>query len=129
MKPIDQQFRPKKDFLVAWFLIAVAMIAFARPWGFDEPWYSTVAWILVVPFIGTFFIYGPVMLVRQVVRSGSHGWLVLQTFLSVVLGMALILVVIHFAGLETSSVGSLVPLVLPAVAIIYLNLRAGTQED
>ena len=129
MKPIDQQFRPKKDFFVAWFLIAVAMIAFARPWSFDEPWFSKVAWILVVPFIGTFFIYGPVMVVRQVVQSGSHGWLVLRTFLSVVLGIALILVAMHIAGLETSSVGRLVPLVLPAIAIIYLNLRSGTQED
>jgi hypothetical protein len=123
MNPIDQEFRPKRDFFVAWFLVAVAAIALGRPWTFDLPWFSKVAWTVVVPFIGTFFVYGPVMLMRLVIRSGSRGWVVFRTFLSVVLGVGLIFGVIHVAGMDTSIVGRIASMVLPALAIICLGLR------
>lgn len=123
MNPIDQEFRPKRDFFVAWFLIAIAAVIIGRPWSFDLPWFSKVAWILAVPFILTFFIYGPVLLVREFIHSGTRGWLVFKTFLAVILGAGLILGVLHLAGLQGSAFGQMVKAGVTAIAIIVLDAR------
>jgi hypothetical protein len=127
MSPIDQEFRPKKDFFVAWFLIAVAAVAIGRPWSFDLPRFSKVAWILVVPFILTFFIYGPVLLARQIIHSGTRGWLVFRTFMAVILGAGLILGVLHLAGLQGSAFAQIVEVGVTAFAIIVLDMRTGKR--
>jgi cation transport ATPase len=129
MKPIDAQFRPKIDFFVAWFMIALAAVTFARPWNDGLPWYSTVAWILVVPFILTFFIYGPILLMRQVIRSGSRGWFVLRTFVSISLVAALILgVVFIISGKKSSDAGHIAAVALVYASITYLRSKNGKGE-
>jgi hypothetical protein len=125
MLPIDQPFRPKKDFFVAWSLIAIVGVAYARPWTFDLPWFSKVACALVVPFTLTFFIYGPILFMRQVVRSGSRGWFVFRTFISVCLSIALFLGVLYLVEGRLSLSGSPLGGILSFFAILYLHLRIG----
>lgn len=127
MRPIDQEFRPRKDFFVAWFLIAVVAVIIGRPWSFDLPWFSKVAWILVVPFILTFFIYGPALLARQIIHSGTRGWFVFRTALAVIVGAALILGTLHLAGLQGSPFGQMVKVGVSAIAIIVLDVRIGRR--
>ena len=127
MKPIDAQFRPKMDFFVAWFLIALASVTFAQPWNDGLPWFSTVAWILVVPFILTFFIYGPILLMREVIRSGSRGWLVFREFLSITLALVIYTGAVLITGKNSASSGHLSGFALTWIAINYLNRRIGKK--
>lgn len=102
MKPIDQPFRFSRDFCIAWaLLISPALyLVCSGAWSFG-PWYSQVAFVILVPFIATFFVYGPVLLARQIIRSGSRGWFVFRVFFSIVLVAALLLAGLYFSGLYT----------------------------
>lgn len=128
MTPIDQQFRPKKDFFIAWFVIAVVAVAYARPWAYELPWFSKIAWVLVVPFILTFFIYGPILFLRQVVRSGSRGWFVFRVFASICLSTALFLGTLYLIEREASLSGSPWGVFLSFLVIVLFNLIVGKRE-
>ena len=97
MEPIDRPFRFTWDFCVVWALLLVPLLVFARRWDLG-PWYSYCAFIIVVPFIATFFIYGPVLFARQIIRSGSRGWLVARAFISVLLVLILFFGVLYISG-------------------------------
>jgi hypothetical protein len=124
MKPIDQPFRFTWDFCVAWGLLTVPTLIFVLSgrWDFG-PWYSDVAFIIVVPFIATFFIYGPVLFVRRIIQSGSHGWFVLRVFLSVVLVATLLLVGLYFSGFYTEWRARFLAGIFTAAATVYLSWR------
>jgi|SRR6185437_6032827 len=124
MEPIDQPFRFTWDFLVAWTLLTVPAVIFVLSgrWDFG-PWYSDVAIIILVPFIATFFVYGPVLFVRQVFQSGSHGWFVLRVFVSIVLVATLLLVGLYFSGFYTQWRARLLAGVFTAAATVYLSWR------
>lgn len=129
MAEIDERFIPKRDFFVAWALIAVALACYARPWTFALPWYSIAAFILVVPFILTFFIYGPILFLKQVVRSGARGWFVFRIFISVTFFSCLaIWGLVETLGFNASQ-ARLVAIPFLIAAIIYLNRRMEDRPD
>jgi hypothetical protein len=132
MTEIDEQFKPKRDFFVAWILIAIALLCYARPWTFALPWFSKAAFILVVPFILTFFIYGPILFLKQVVRSGARGWFVFRTFISVMLFTSLSIWGLVFMFGFNASQARLVAMPFLIAAIVYLNCqmeRSDTHDE
>jgi hypothetical protein len=94
---IDRPFRFTLDFLVVWVLLAFP--AFFLIHGGDiGPWYSQAAALILLPLFATFVLYGPVLLARQIIRSGSRGWFVLRVLLSILLGAVLFAAVVLFTG-------------------------------
>jgi hypothetical protein len=91
VEPIDRPFRFTWDFRVVWVLLEIPTfpLVLKSHWGTDQPLYSKCAFLIVVPFIGTFILYGPIMFIRQIVRSGSRGRFVLRVYLSIILMVAL----------------------------------------
>jgi hypothetical protein len=124
MEPVDQPFRFTWDFCVAWALLTVPVLTLvlSRRWDFGS-WYSDAAFIIVGPFIATFFIYGPVLFVRQIIQSGSHGWFVLRVFLSLILVATLLLVGLYFSGTYTAWRARLLAGFFTMAATVYLSWR------
>jgi hypothetical protein len=123
MEPIDQPFRFTWDFCVVWALLAVPALVFVLSgrWSFG-PWYSDTAFLIVVPFIATFFVYGPVLFVRQIIRSGSRGWLVARVFLSV-----LLVLILFFGALYVSGHGRDVSGLWGGVAAFFATIYLGRR--
>ena len=84
------------DFCIVWALLEIPTLLLVSTsyWEADQPWYSKCAFLIVVPFIGTFILYGPIMFIRQIMHSGSRGRFVLRVYLLIVL-----LVALFFGGL------------------------------
>lgn len=125
MQPIDRPFRFTRDFCVVWVLLAVVIYFVARGWDIG-PWYSQTAFFVVAPLAATFFVYGPVLLVRQVIQSGARGWFVVRVLVTTVLVVALFFAVLHFLrpGKEIPEIW--VALVSTA-AVMYLDWRTGRR--
>ncbi|MGH7950830.1 MAG: hypothetical protein ACREFE_02770 [Limisphaerales bacterium] len=89
MKPIDQPFRFTCDFCVVWLILSVPIYFLAQ--RLDTLHTTWSHWILTVllSLLATFVFYGPVLLVRQIVRSGSRGWFVVRVALTIVLAVAI----------------------------------------
>jgi hypothetical protein len=121
MEPIDRPFRFTWDFCIVWALLLVPVLFLSRQWDLG-PWYSYCAFIIVAPLIATFFIYGPVLLVCQIFRSGSRGWLVARVFVSIVLSIALFFGVLTFLG-HGKDISSVWAFVVAGVASAYLHWR------
>jgi|1185.fasta_scaffold1796692_1 hypothetical protein len=88
---------------------------------------SYAAMLVVVPLFATFALYGPVLLARQIIHSGSRGWFVARVFVSILLTAALLAALTLFIGhgnLSYSWVGA-----GSFTAILYLHwrLRHGPQ--
>jgi hypothetical protein len=92
------------------------------------PWFSEDAFLILVPLIATFVLYGPVLLVRQVIRSGSRGWFVARLFLSIVLVAALLLGGLLLSGFHTESRGHIFAFVFSFAATVYLSWRLERHE-
>jgi hypothetical protein len=124
MEPVDQQFRFTWDFGVAWALLTIPALIFVLSgrWNFGA-WYSDVAFIIVVPFIATFFVYGPVLFIRQIIRSGSRGWFVARVFLAILLVAVLVFGGLYFSGFYTESRAQILAFVFAAVATVFLSWR------
>src|SRR5258708_4366532 len=93
MQPVDRPFRFTLDFVVVWGLLAVPSFCLIRSADVG-PWYSEIAVLILLSLFATFVLYGPVLLTRQIFRSGSRGGFIAGVFLSV-LGFAVLL----FGGL------------------------------
>jgi hypothetical protein len=129
MEPIDQPFRFTWDFCVIWALLTVPALiqVLSGRWNFG-PWYSNVAFIIVVPFIATFFIYGPVLFVRQIIGSGSRGWFVARVFVTIVLMIALFFGILLVVG-RGKDISSFWCLIVAGVAGAYLHWRIDGREQ
>ncbi len=116
MEPIDRPFRFTLDFVVAWALLALpaAILVMTGRWDFG-PWYSEVAFMVIGPLTATFFIYGPVLLIRQVSRSGPRGWFVFRVFVTGALAAGILLAGLYFSGYYTEGRARLVGCLLGAV--------------
>ena len=121
MEPIDRPFRFTWDFCVVWALLLVPILFFACRWDLG-PWYSYCAFVIVVPFIATFFIYGPVLLARQIIRSGSRGWFVARVLISVLIVLTLFFGVLYISG-HGRDVSSLWGGIAAFVATAFLQRR------
>ena len=122
MNEIDQPFRPRWDFFLAWAIIEIVTLALTKPWHFDLPWYSIVAYSLVVPFILTICLYGPILFIRQIISSGEKGKQVLSIFLQAVMIVAAVLVIYRLYSGDKIIPNKLVLLVVMG-ATIYVRQR------
>jgi hypothetical protein len=122
MEPIDKPFRFTWDFCFVWILLA-APVAFLV-WKCDPlaAIWSHLILLLLLSLFATFVIYGPILLVRQIVGSGSRGLLVFRVFVSTVLVIAL-----FFCALSVFGHGRDIPgfwvFVVAGVSTAYLNWR------
>ena len=118
MMDIDRPFRITPRFAVVWgcFGVAVGFLAFRN---YNGAVYEKIAVTIVGSLFTTFCLYGPILLARQVVKSGGRGWFVLQVAVTVVLGGGLLFAVVAFAnhGEVSSGVVGLITL------FIFLNLN------
>src|SRR5258706_605765 len=127
MQPVDRPFRFTWDFCVVWASLVVPTFFLTHGHDFG-PWYSNVAFLICVPFFATFALYGPVLFVRQVIRSGSRGWFVARVFLSIVLSAAVLLGGLLFSGYYTETRGHIFAFIFPALAIVFLSWRVRRDE-
>jgi hypothetical protein len=127
MDPIDKPFRFSWDFCLVWALLTLGIFSLAWRWDMG-PWYSHCAFIIVVPFIATFFIYGPVLLVRQIIRSGSRGWFVARVFLSILLVLILFFIGLSISG-HGKDVSGLWGAIAAGVATSYLHWRTEQKKS
>ena len=126
MQPIDKKFRFTWDFCVVWGLLAVPIFFFSRRWDVG-PWYSCLAFTIVIPLFATFIIYGPVLLARQIVQSGSRGWFVARVVLSILAVAILIFGGLLLTGTYTEGRGDVLAIVFPGAATFYLSVRLRNQ--
>ncbi len=122
MQPIDRPFRFTLDFCVVWALLAVPTFFLVH--GADiGPWYSETAALVVVSLFASFVLYGPVLLARQVIRSGSHGWFVARVLLSILIFVVLVLGGLWLSGAYTEAKARYLAFGLSAFATVYLHWR------
>ena len=128
MQPIDRPFRFSWDFCVVWALLAVPAFVLLRRED-TGPWYSRYACIIVLSLFATFVLYGPVMLSRQIVRSGSHGRDVLRVLISILLVAALLFVGLMVSGFYSHSNARILALFFVVAATVYLHWRTDETDD
>ena len=90
---IDQPFRFTKGFFVTWALLVAAALWFLGKVDMG-PWYSALGFVLFVPFLLTFAVYGPVLIFKAARASGRRGRHVLRACAEV-----LVFGVVVFGGL------------------------------
>jgi hypothetical protein len=98
MEPIDQPFRPRADFFVVWVILAVPTFLLTRGMKTDQGWFSYGAILILLSLFATIILYGPVLLARQIIRSGSRGWFVARVFVSTLLAAVLFAAILYFTG-------------------------------
>jgi len=98
MESIDQPFRPKLDFYIVWAFLGVATLWLTHQMKRDEGWVAYSAIVILVSLFSTIILYGPVLLSRQIIRSGSRGWFVLRVLISTLLGVILFCVILFVTG-------------------------------
>lgn len=118
---IDKPFRFTWDFCVVWLVFFVVAFyelpASKGAHGYEHPLASAL-----VSLFATFLIYGPVLLVRQIIRSGSRGWFVARVFLSVLVVLFVAAGVFYFTG-YTPERGHVFGLVAGFGSIAFLHWR------
>jgi hypothetical protein len=122
MQPIDRPFRFTMDFCIVWLALAVPTFFLALRWDTLHTAWSCSILTVLFSLLATFFIYGPVFLARQIIRSGSRGWFVARVFVTIVLVIALFFSVLTFLG-HGRDVPSLWAFVVAGVAGAYLHWR------
>jgi len=127
MQAIDRPFRFTWDFCVVWALLVVPVFFLTRSRDIG-PWYSQAALLILAPLFATFVLYGPVLLVRQVIRSGSRGSFVARVFASIVLAAVLLFGGLFLSGGYTESGARILAFVFTAAAIVYLSWRLERRE-
>ncbi|HTB84300.1 MAG TPA: hypothetical protein VK742_11650 [Candidatus Sulfotelmatobacter sp.] len=128
MEPIDRPFRVTWDFCVAWALLTLPTLALvlSNQWDFG-PWYSKIAFVIVVPFMATFFVYGPVLFIHQIIRSGSRGWFVARVFLAIFLVALLLFGGLYLSGFYTVGRARMLAFVFAGAATTFLSWRTGQR--
>jgi hypothetical protein len=124
MHPIDRPFRFTLDFCIVWLVLAVPTYLLTRRWDIYEPTWSFCSLVLLLSLFATFCIYGPVILARQIIRSGSHGWFVARVFVSVLLVTVMFFGVLYISG-HGKDVSGIWGGVAAFAAITYLHWKLG----
>ena len=122
MQVIDRPFRFTLDFCVAWALLTVPAFFLMRRADVG-PWYSQAAAVTLLPLFATFVLYGPVLLARQIVRSGSRGWFVARVLLSIFIMAALLLGGLWVSGYYTEARARILAVVFSSTATAFLHWR------
>lgn len=111
-----------------WALLAVPTIVLTRGANIG-PWYSHYGCVILVSLFATFFLYGPVLLSRQIIRSGSHGWLVLRVLISILLVATLLFVGLLVSGFYSRGNARLLAFGFVVVATVFLHWRTDETDD
>ncbi len=122
MGEIDRPFRFTWDFCLVWGILAVPAWILSRRTDFVT-WYAHAALIIIASLFATFVLYGPVLLTRQIIHSGSRGWFVLRVFVSPVLGVGLLCGILVATGIWSKLNERLWGFIFAAGATFYLNWR------
>jgi hypothetical protein len=128
MQPIDRPFRFSWDFCVVWALLAVPTFFFTRRVDIG-PWYSHYGCIILISLFATFVLYGPVLLSRQIVRSGSHGGVVLRVLISILLVAVLLFMGLMVSGFYSRGNARILAFFFVVMAIVYLHWRTDETDD
>jgi hypothetical protein len=121
MQPIDRRFRFTWDFCIVWAFLTAVVFLLTRRSELAEVRLSYFAILILLPFFGTFVLYGPVLLARQIIHSGSRGWFVARVLFSVLLAAVVFAAVLFYTGHadDASWWGGTASF----VAIVYLHWR------
>jgi hypothetical protein len=124
MLEIDKPFRITPRFAVVWGCLAVA-VGFLAFRYYDGTAYQKVAITLAGSLYATFCLYGPILLARQVIKSGGRGWFVFQVAVTVVLGAGLLLAMVAFFNRGEVPDGAIAPVTL----LVFFNLHEWLRRD
>ena len=122
MEPIDQQFRFSLDFCFVWLLFVVPSYLLLRHSDMWSARWDDYIVLLFLSLFFTFVVYGPVLLVRQIIRSGSRGWFVTRVLVSILLVTILFFVGLYISG-HGENVSSLWAFIVAGAANFYLHWR------
>jgi len=122
MQPIDRPFRFTLDFVVVWLLLAVPAFFLIHSTDIG-PWFSQVAALILLPLFATFILYGPVLVARQIFRSGSRGWFVARVLLSILLFAVLLFGGLWLLEYYTEARARILALAFSSFATTYLHWR------
>ena len=122
IQTIDRPFRFTPDFCVVWALLLVPTFFLTRSGDFG-PWYSEAALLILAPLFATFLLYGPVLLMRQVIHSGARGRFVARLLLSIIFTAALLVGHLLVSGFYTEARGHIFAFVFTAIATAYLSWK------
>jgi hypothetical protein len=126
MQPIDRPFRFTLDFCIVWLVLAVPTFFLARKWDILQAAWSCCILTVLLSLFATFFIYGPMLLVRQIIRSGSRGWFVARVALTIVLAAALFFLSLNILG-HGKHISPMWPVIVAGVAGAYLHWRTDAR--
>src|SRR6185369_5490034 len=127
MEPIDRQFRFSLDFCVVWLLFVGSSCLLLRHSDMWSARWDDYIVLLFRSLFFTFVVCGPVLLVRQIIRSGSRGRFVARVFLSILLVPILFFVRLYISG-HGKDVSGLWGGVAACAATFYLHLRTDQIE-
>lgn len=122
MEPIDRPFRLTWDFCIAWALLVVPAFLLTRHMDFS-PWYSYACLLILLPLFAAFVLYGPVLLARQIFRSGARGSYIARVFLAILLVAVLLFGGLYFSGFYTEGRAQIPAFFFMATATLFLSWR------
>jgi hypothetical protein len=122
MKPIDRPFRFTWDFCLVWAFLVVLAFLLTRKLDLG-PWYSHCTVLILLSLFAAFALYGPILIARQIVRSGAHGRLVLRTLISIILAAVFIFGGLFVLGFCSPGNAQIFAFFFVAIAIVYLHWR------
>ncbi len=129
MNEIDRPFRPRLSFFIIWALLAIPVIYYAIKLMSDLPWYSFVSFAIVVSLFMTFAIYGPILLIQQIISSGSRGAYIARVFASILIALSIIFGIVYLTGIYEKVSGTpgwlCFILLVSVVSNLYLHSRLG----
>lgn len=128
MEPIDRPFHFTWDFCIVWLMLAVPGFFLARRWDTLHALWSSCILTVLLSLFATFFIYGPVLLMRQIIRSGSRGWFVVRVAITIVLSVALFFFAFSIFG-HGKDIPPLMIFITSGVATFYLHWRTDERQS
>lgn len=118
---VDRPFRFTWNFCVVW-LVLFAVTLYSLPASKGAHAYEHPLASALVSLFATFLIYGPVLLVRQILRSGSRGWFIARIFVSVLLVLLLAAGVFYFIP-YTPDRGHIFAFIAGGGSVVFLQWR------
>jgi hypothetical protein len=128
MQEINKPFRFTWDFCLVWAFLAVPTWFFTRNLDSIE-WYSHGVLTILVSLFATFVSYGPILLAKQIKRSGSYGYHVLKVLLLIFFVVAILFVILLVSGFYTEERARfLVWVVFGSLAGGYLSSKRQSKK-
>ena len=123
---VDKPFRFTWDFCVVWALCLVGAL-YVLPHFKGAHLYERYLLALLVSLFATFLLYGPVLLARQIIASGSRGGFVARVFVSVLLVICVSAGAFYFIP-YTPWRGHVFAFAVALVATFYLQWRLDSSS-